>query len=159
MLKIKRYSICFPLFALILFSGCPEDEDFKTKMLIEINDLRAEGCWCGTDSMPPARMLLWDESLEKAANRHVRDMALNDSVEHTGSDGSIPQQRTMEAGFMGTYIGENVARGSVTVEGIMERWKNSDKHCRTMMDNYFTYFAVAYEDYCWVQMFGSESFK
>jgi len=157
MTNLKKILILLPIFTIIfLCSGCPNDyPDFKIQMLQQINDIRTKGCLCGPDTMPPAGLLIWSDLLEIAAIRHVKDMAANTNVEHFGSDGSFPYQRTLDAGFQG-LIGENIGRGSITVDDIMERWINSEQHCKTIMNEKYSYFAVAYEDYCWVQMFGGD---
>ena len=142
----------------IILYGCwrKNNEDYKEQMLIEINKQRLAGCFCGEDSMPPVRELIYDEMLESAARRHVLDMTENDIFRHIGSDGSTPQIRAAESGFTGAYIGENIARGFVSVNEVMTRWLSSIDHCRTIMDSRFHYVGVAYEDYYWVQVFGSD---
>jgi len=142
----------------IIVCGCFEknNEDYKTQMLIELNKQRLNGCFCGEDSMPPVQELLYDESLEVAARRHVLDMTENNFFDHIGSDGSTPQRRAADAGFTGAYIGENIARGFISVEDVMSRWTSSVEHCKTMMDPHYYFMGVAYEDYYWVQLFGSD---
>ena len=83
-------------------------------------------------------------------------MAAADIFSHIGTDGSTPPRRALEAGFEGAYIGENIARGYITIADVMKQWKNSESHCKTMMDGHFNFMAVAYEEYYWVQMFGSD---
>ena len=142
----------------LFLCGCGEKnkEDYKTQMLIEINELRLSGCMCGEDSMPPVKELAYDESLENAAKRHVLDMTENNFLDHYGTDGSTPQKRALDAGFTGAYIGENIARGFVSVHDVMLRWTESEEHCKTIMSSYFAYVGVAYEDYYWVTVFGSD---
>ena len=116
--------------------------------------MRRNGCFCGDDSMPPVPEISWDESLELAAERHVKDMAANNFLSHYGSDGSTPYSRITDAGFDGAFLGENIARGYITIQDVMEQWKKSPSHCKTIMDLHYSYMAVAYEDYYWVQVFG-----
>lgn len=132
------------------------DVDFKTHMLNELNKQRLKGCVCGEDSMPPVDILEYDEALENAAERHVLDMSDNDFLSHIGTDGSTPQLRASEAGFTGAFIGENIARGFVTVNDVMARWLSSEEHCKTIMAPYFSYVGIAYKDYYWVQVYGSD---
>jgi uncharacterized protein YkwD len=133
----------------------PEEINFSETILEEVNKLRREGCVCGEDTMPPVQEVLWDEALEAAARRHVLDMSQNDHFDHIGTDGSSPYHRTADAGFTGAYIGENIARGYRSINDVMMQWKNSNSHCKTMMDDHFYYMAVAYQDYYWVQLLGS----
>lgn len=142
---------------LVVLVSCrkPTEEDFKESFLTEVNRMRTEGCVCGTDSMPPVQEVSWDESLEAAAERHVQDMAANRFLSHYGSDGSTPYLRVTEAGFEGAFFGENIARGYVTIQDVMKQWRNSEGHCKTIMDDHYYFMAVAFEDYYWVQLFGS----
>jgi len=146
------------ILALLIFINCCNEnnsENFENQILTEVNKLRIEGCLCGEDTMPPVQELQWDEALESAAERHVMDMTENLFFDHIGSDGSTPTERAYDAGFTGAYIGENIARGFVTVNDVMSRWKNSEFHCKTIMDYHYYFMGVAYEDYYWVQLFGS----
>ena len=141
--------------ALLISCRKPTEEDFKLTILKEVNTLREEGCVCGEDTMPPVQEIIWDESLEAAAKLHVSDMAEHDFLSHYGTDGSTPYQRSADAGFEGAFIGENIARGYATIEDVMRQWRNSENHCKTMMDDHYYFMAVAIEDYYWVQIFGS----
>ena len=141
----------------IILCGCGEkNEDYKTQILIEINEMRTSGCMCGEDSMPPVRALAYDENLEAAARRYVQDMLDNGFFDHLGSDRSTPNSRASDAGFTGPYIGENIARGYISAQGVMQGWKESEEHCKTIMSYYFSFVGVAYEDYYWVTVFGSD---
>ena len=134
------FIICYLYLIPIILCGCGEkNEDYKTQILIEINEMRTSGCMCGEDSMPPVRALAYDENLEAAARRHVQDMLDNEFFSHFGSDRSTPNSRASDAGFTGPYIGEK-----------------SEEHCKTIMSYYFSFVGVAYEDYYWVTVFGSD---
>ena len=150
-------TIFLVLFLFLFLSDCdkPTKEDFILEILREVNEVRSTGCFCGEDSMPPVHALLWDDALDMAAQRHVRDMSLNNYLDHIGTDASTPYQRAAEAGFEGAFIGENIARGYLTIQDVMNQWIHSPSHCRTIMDDHYYYIAVAYDDYYWVQMFGS----
>ena len=131
-------------------------EVLKREMLSEVNKLRTSGCICGEDTMPPVQEVVWDESLTIAAKRHLNDMIDNDFFNHIGSDGSTPASRASDAGFEGAYIGENIARGYINVQDVMNRWKNSENHCKTIMDFHYLYLGFAADQYYWVQLFGSD---
>ncbi|MBN1949967.1 MAG: CAP domain-containing protein [Bacteroidales bacterium] len=144
------------IISLFISCGKPSEDDFREGLLTEVNMLRKSGCWCGDDSMPPVQEVEWDELLELAAIRHVEDMSQNRFLNHYGSDGSTPYSRITDAGFDGSFFGENIARGYVTIQDVVGQWKNSPEHCKIMMDNHYHFMAVAYESYYWVQLFGSE---
>src|SRR3989337_356143 len=65
-------------------------EDLQTELLVAINDLRANGCQCANDLMPPVNELSWNDTLQKAADDHVRDMYANGYFSHLSPDGTPP---------------------------------------------------------------------
>lgn len=56
-------------------------------------------------AQPP---LAFSSNLIDAARVHSQDMLDHDYQDHTGSDGSDPVSRCTAAGYVGTYIGENI---------------------------------------------------
>jgi uncharacterized protein YkwD len=148
------------LFFITVASECGKDktpeEILRDEMLFEINKLRSSGCFCGPDSMPPVPELKWDASLTQAATRHVTDMVTHEFFNHIGSDGSTPASRALDAGYAGAYIGENIARGYITLKDVMDRWESSESHCKSMMDFHYLYIGAAADQFYWVQVLGSE---
>lgn len=70
------------------------------RVLTNINELRAKR---GT---APVAM---NAALSSAAMRHSKDMADQNRPWHWGSDGSSPVDRVRQAGFPGTFVGENIS--------------------------------------------------
>jgi len=62
--------------------------------------------------------------LTKAADVHARDMAINNFMAHTGSDGSSPFDRAIRQGYDGV-VGENVLRGTGRGTEAITGWKSS----------------------------------
>ena len=81
--------------------------------------------------MPPLEL---SAVLEEVANGHARDMAANDFLDHTGSDGSRPSDRTTRAGYAWKRIAENVAAGQTRAEDVAATWLESPGHCANLMD-------------------------
>ena len=104
--------------------------------------------------MPPVHILTWNDTLEVAAGRHARDMRDKNYLEHISPDGVSPIQRTMEAGYTGNYVGENIGRGYSNINQVMTAWKNSESHCKAMMDSLYYEMGAARADQYWVQEFG-----
>lgn len=125
-------------------------------MLIELNKIRLSGCSCGDDTLPSIHVLAWDDALTSAAKRHTLDMSTKNFLNHVGSDGSTPLIRASDAGFPGIYIGENIARGYGSVDAVLEGWKNSEAHCKNLMNYRYNYMGVATMDYYWTLVLGSE---
>lgn len=67
-----------------------DSSDYAAQVLMHTNDYRQQhGC--------PALTL--HSQLSQAAQRHSDDMALNDFMSHTGSDGSSPWDRIRATGY------------------------------------------------------------
>ncbi len=127
---------------------------FATEMLTAVNVLRAKGCNCGTQVMPPVPALKWNSLLEAASVRHARDMATTKKFSHTGSDGSTMQTRINATGYRWSTIGENIAWGYTSVTSVMAGWTKSAGHCKNMMSANFTEIGAARNANYWVQDFG-----
>jgi uncharacterized protein YkwD/plastocyanin len=122
------YPTCDPAVALD-----PQEREF----LRLVNEYRED------NGMPPVAI---SASLTTAANVHATDMAENDFVEHTGSDGSSPAQRAYAAGYPRTGgVGENIATGT-TANDAMFGWRGSlTGHNENMLQPYWKAIGVARE--------------
>ncbi len=68
-----------------------------------------------------------NSALNNAATTHSVDMALNDFVSQTGSDGSTPTSRMAAAGYGPIVIaGENVRGGPATANDVFAQWMASE---------------------------------
>jgi uncharacterized protein YkwD len=66
--------------------------------------------------------------LNAAAQAHSQDMALNDFMSHTGSDGASLGQRLTRAGYSWRMAAENIAAGQPTPESVVASWMSSAGH-------------------------------
>jgi uncharacterized protein YkwD len=66
--------------------------------------------------------------ISAAAQAHSQDMALNDFVGHTGSDGSSVGQRLARAGYSWRMAAENIAVGQSTAVSVVAAWMGSANH-------------------------------
>jgi uncharacterized protein YkwD len=123
-------------------------------MLDTINAWRTHGCRCGGDTMPPVPPVQWNDTLALAARAHATDMMVNDYFDHIAPDGSSPIQRAVQAGYGGSYVGENIAVGYTSPDSVMQAWKNSVDHCMNIMDSTWTSFGAARAGTYWDQEFG-----
>jgi uncharacterized protein YkwD len=103
-------------------------------------------------------------ALDRAALRHANDMATKNFFDHTGSDGSSPPQRAVEAGYCGIgRIGENITVVFSTGKAAVDHWMASTQGHREEMlskDHTDVGIAVAYRagsqyGYYWVALFSS----
>jgi uncharacterized protein YkwD len=74
--------------------------------------------------------------LQKAAERHARDMAAHRKMSHVGSDDSKPLDRIKDAGYDYRRTGENIAFGRFTPEQLMEGWMESATHKRNIVGSF-----------------------
>jgi uncharacterized protein YkwD len=72
--------------------------------------------------------LNFNDLLVAAARRHSNDMAQNNFMSHTGSDGSSPSDRIKRTGYQPRTSGENVAAGYSTPQQVLNGWMNSSGH-------------------------------
>ncbi len=109
--------------------------DVHLSMLQALNDYRAE------NGLKP---LVYSKRLEAAANGHVQDLYLRKFFDHLNPDGKNPGQRALDAGFCHRYVGENIAAGQVTVQAVMQAWKNSPGHNANMLEPDYVYVGMGF---------------
>jgi uncharacterized protein YkwD len=89
------------------------------RVFVLVNQYRTQA------GLKPLRL---DARLNAAAQAHSQDMALNDFFSHTGSSGSTADRRILAAGYNYATVGENIAAGFSTPEGVVAAWMNSPSH-------------------------------
>lgn len=133
----------------------------REAILQKVNAVRARGYNCGGQSFGSARPVSWNGQLESAAALHSSDMASNNYFSHVSLKGTRAQHRVDAQGYKWSSVGENIAAGDFTVDGVMQGWLNSPLHCSAIMDPGYVDMAVAcvsrpgttYGDY-WTMVFG-----
>src|SRR5947209_7111785 len=103
-----------------------------------------------------------DAILERAAAQYARDMATYGYMDHTGRDGSSPEERITRSGYRWRETGENLASGIMRPEDAVAGWLRSPEHCANLMDPAFRHMGVAYAvnprleaGVYWAQEFGA----
>lgn len=81
-------------------------------------------------------------ALMTAATRQTLDMATNLFVGHVGTDGSTMAQRVADAGYTGTYFGENAAAGQLDAASVLAAWVASPHHQANLVDPNFDQIGV-----------------
>lgn len=146
--------------ALLLTGGCRKQEDApvttlpQVDMLNAVNAVRASGCTCGTDSMPPVLPLTWNDTLAQAAAAYALDMYTRNFFSHISPEGTSPIQRAQATGYSGKYVGENIAEGYSDLSSVMKAWLQSEEHCKALMDTLYREMGAGRADGYWVQEFG-----
>jgi len=126
----------------------------KNKLLQLVNNLRTTGCTCGSTNMPAVAAVVWNDLLEQSATAHSQDMATKKYFSHTSQDGKNPGQRLTAIGYAWTTWAENIANGYITEESVIEGWKNSEGHCKNIMNANMTEMGVGRSENYWTQVFG-----
>ncbi|HEX9940440.1 MAG TPA: CAP domain-containing protein [Thermoanaerobaculia bacterium] len=81
--------------------------------------------------LPP---LALDPRLNEAAQRHAEDMLLRSYYNHSSPEGNGPSDRVRKSGYTAQLVGENIARGPVTVNEAMDNWLASREHRRNLLN-------------------------
>ena len=81
--------------------------------------------------------LEWNETLAIEASWHAQDMAVRDYFGHYSPEGTSPSERARLAGYpgfdWGPFVGENIAKGLPTSEGVVQSWLNSEGHRQNLL--------------------------
>ena len=121
---------------------CMDDGD--KLMLTLVNNVRAAGRTCGTQTIAAQPPLAWDCLLNQAAQDHSTAMADNDFHAHVSPvDGSDPGDRIRAAGYLPQTWGENIAAGYADEDSVMDAWLDSPGHCTNLMGSGFTEMGAA----------------
>lgn len=88
------------------------------------------------------RALTVNQQLMKAAQGHSLDMACNDSLEHSGSDGTWVGDRLSQAGYPHSYYLEVIAIG--LPQDAMNQWRNDKSHWEAVINSRVTEIGVGY---------------
>jgi len=123
--------------------ACESTQTIEETIIKEINILRSSSQQCGSDTQPAVRDVTWQTRLYRAANRHSQDMANFDYFSHIGSDSSSVGERTREAGYQWTHVGENIGAGYSGAKAALDAWLASEGHCKNLMSQEFTEIGVA----------------
>ena len=90
-------------------------------------------------------LLMWNDAAGRAARTHSQDMAINDMLSHTGSDGSNVGTRLRREGVSGYRTwGENASMSfdTATPASRVSGWMNSPGHRENMLHRNFTHMGV-----------------
>lgn len=126
-------AVALLLLATPLQAACPTS--LEQEVVLLVNQERA------TRQIPP---LVLDDRLLAAAQGHALDMATNNFMSHTGSDGSTARERIVSAGYTGPSWGENVAGGYPTPTAVVNAWMNSSGHRANILNPGFEHIGVGW---------------
>jgi uncharacterized protein YkwD len=132
--------------------GASLNSSFEAQVISLINQQRASSGLPGLSS---------SGALSNAARNHSLDMACNNFMSHTGSNGSDFGSRLSLAGFSYSSAAENIAAGQSSPADVVSAWMGSDGHKANILNASFTYIGVGYAyssgstyNYYWTADFG-----
>jgi uncharacterized protein YkwD len=118
---------------------------FEDEVLRLTNQYRASGANCDTQgNFGPAPALTTNPMLRCAARLHSMDMGVQGYFDHVARDGRDPFKRMGDAGYVGSTMGENIAKGQQSPQEVVAGWIDSDGHCANIMRASFTEIGVGY---------------
>jgi len=102
--------------------------------------------------------LLYSQTLETAAENHVKDLWGRNFFSHINPDGLDPGDRAIRVGFCHSYVGENIAAGQNSTAHVLQAWIDSPTHNANMLEPNYAYVGMGYsvDDYgrkYWGQVF------
>ena len=119
--------------------GGQTNADYVSQVLALINNARAAN---------GQKALALNPQLSAAAQAHSADMACNDFLSHTGSDGSTWYTRVMAQGYAYSYASENIYAGSPSyggdAQGAFDWWMNSPIHKANILSPKVTEIGIGY---------------
>ena len=128
-------------------------------MLAQLNSMRKEA---------GVKPLLFCANLNASSQKYTEYMARENFLSHTGKNGSTLKSRTKKAKYVLSSgeprfaLGENIAKGQINVNEVMNSWRNSKGHYRNMIDGNFTHVGFGRAEHknslnalFWVQNFGA----
>lgn len=135
---------------------------FETEVVELVNQARAQGATCGSQSFAATGPLAMEGRLRCAARVHSLDMAERGFFDHVNPDGEDPFVRMEQAGYSFQAAGENIAAGQTTPQEVVAGWLESPGHCSNIMSPDFTQIGVGYVSapqgmlpHYWTQTFGT----
>ncbi len=111
-----------------------------TQVINAVNSYRA------TKGLPPYTV---NAQLAQAAQRHANDIACHKLYVHTGSDGSTPQSRVKDTGYVAKSVSENVNGNYPPLDGqaVVNWWINDKgdlRHGQNLLSTTFKEIGVGY---------------
>ena len=156
---MDRYIISFLLLVFAQSYLCAQQKTTdlgvsKEYILFKVNKLREKGCKCGRKRMNPVGKLVWNNTLEKSALLHAKEMSKYNYFGHRSIQGEDIGDRLDDLGYKWQFVGENLATGQKSFDEAMVDWIKSPSHCKMLMNPNMVEVAVSRYGKYWVQHFG-----
>ncbi|MCU0495926.1 MAG: CAP domain-containing protein [Anaerolineae bacterium] len=149
---LKRFLwFCLLSYGIAIATPITHSQEVVSDLLGRINTLRS------SLGLNPYTL---NGSLTSAAQSHAQWMANTGSVSHTQPDGSTPTTRAAAAGYVSSFVSENIYAGTnATANDAWNFWINSPIHYRGLTNAGYTEIGIGYATTSWgrafVLVFGS----
>lgn len=102
------------------------------------------------------RALRLDPDLTRSARGHSREMSTLGYFAHESPNAmnATPSDRALRAGFDGSHIGENIARGRVSARATHGLWTISPPHHRNLLSDDWTHLGTGRSGEYWTANYG-----
>lgn len=121
-----------------------DQQSVALQVLALVNAARRQARTCGDRQQEATHPLELSAILSQVALAHAGDMARRSSLDHRGSDGSLPAERVTRAGYLWQATAENIAAGQRSAEEVVAHWLDSPGHCANLMGTQYTEMGIAF---------------
>jgi uncharacterized protein YkwD len=115
-------------------------DEIANEILAITNDIRVQN---GLSA------LTLDKDLTAAAAYHAKDMYDNSYFDHTSKDGTDFYTRIRRFTTAYSTLGENIAKGNMTAEEVMDLWMNSEGHRANILNAEYKHVGIAQYNGCY----------
>lgn len=145
-----------PIVQAAAFGGGADNAEGKNSqearsLLLLLNELRVKGGACLGKSQPPAAALVFDASLQSAAEKEAATAAAND-----GFNRAAGKMAGAEA-YRGRAAAKLTIKAKSGASVALDAWMMSPTRCETLLAPRFADVGVAYQDGFWVLFLGERA--
>ena len=169
--NIKLASICSGVLILFFTAACSShssslrnstvkqkttnSDTFQNQFLLAVNKARSRARKCGQKVFSAAPPLRLNKKLNAAAYQHSLDMAENQFLEHTSSNGETLVERMQDVNYSWNAVGENIAHNQRNIEQVIDDWLTSPGHCSNLMSSDYSHTGIAVVNKYWTQVYAT----
>jgi uncharacterized protein YkwD len=156
----------FSVLLLISLFSCQKESEILSENISEntdyltlVNEIRTQGCKCGTKYFTKTSPIQWNTTLENVGLLHSIDMAKKKYFSHISPDGTTPGSRILKSGYNWKFFGENIFMTtgfSPSNKEVIDAWKNSPTHCENMMNPSYKEMGIGVYNNYFTQVFASK---
>lgn len=150
--KTQRSEFGPPSLPVLASNNADSDLD-RIDMIQQINEVRQTQQTCGSEILPAAAPLIWNDLLENASELHSKDMAANNFFEGTNPVTGVSvfdQVRMVNYSYanISAQLGQRYSSPKAAVEG----WMEVEPICKALMNADFKEFGTFKHGDYWTQL-------